>query len=155
MSDKHTIAVLGIGNPLCSDDGIGIRIIDEMRNSGRFKTIDILDGGTAPDLFSLLDEDVERLIIVDALKGGKKPGSIYRLVITDESIAHEPPVPLHGLGVLDSLKMMKQLDLHRPHVTIIGIEPADTSHGLKLSPLLEALIPDIIDAIEEEIRLCH
>ncbi|MCX6007204.1 MAG: hydrogenase maturation protease [Chloroflexi bacterium] len=155
MNDKHTIAVLGIGNPLCSDDGIGIRIIQEMRSSGRYKTIDLIDGGTAPDLFSLLDENVESLIIVDALKGGKKPGSIYRLVVTDENIAQEPPVSLHGLGVLDSLKMMKQLDLHRPQVTILGIEPIDTSHGLKLSPLLEALIPDIINAIEEEIRLCH
>jgi hydrogenase maturation protease len=154
MSDIHGIAVLGIGNPLCSDDGIGIRIIQEMRNSGRYK-IALIDGGTTPDLFSLLDENVERLIIVDALKGGNKPGSIYRLVITDENITQEPPVSLHGLGVLDSLNMMKQLNLHRPEVTIIGIEPVDTSQGLKLSPLLEAIIPDIIDAIEKEIRLCH
>jgi hydrogenase maturation protease len=155
MSDKREIAVLGIGNPLCSDDGIGIRIIQEMRNNGMDKTIDLIDGGTSPDLISLLDEKVNRLIIVDALKGGKKPGSIYRLVITDENIAEESPVSLHGLGVLDSLKMMKQLDLHRPEVIILGIEPVDTSHGLKLSPLLEGLIPDIIYAIEEEIRLCH
>ena len=154
MSDIHGIAVLGIGNPLCSDDGIGIRIIQEMRNSGRYK-IALIDGGTTPDLFSLLDENVERLIIVDALKGGNKPGSIYRLVITDENITQEPPVSLHGLGVLDSLNMMKQLNLHRPEVTIIGIEPVDTSQWLKLSPLLEAIIPDIIDAIEKEIRLCH
>ena len=155
MSNIHGIAVLGIGNPLCSDDGIGIRIIQEMRSIGKYKTIALIDGGTAPDLFSLLDENVERLIIVDALKGGKKPGSIYRLVVTDENIAQEPPVSLHGLGVLDSLKMMKQLNLHRPQVTILGIEPVDTSHSLKLSPLLEALIPDIIDTIEEEIRLYH
>jgi len=154
MSDIHGIAVLGIGNPLCSDDGIGIRIIQEMRNSGRYK-IALIDGGTSPDLFSLLDEYVERLIIVDALKGGKKPGSIYRLFVTDENIAQEPPVSLHGLGVLDSLNMMKQLNLHRPEVTIIGIEPVDTSQGLKLSPLLASIIPDIIDAIEKEIRLCH
>jgi len=152
MSDKHGIAVLGIGNPLCSDDGIGIRIIQEMYNSGMYKTIDLIDGGTSPDLLSLLDEKVERLIIVDALKGGKKPGSIYRLVITDENIAEESPVSLHGLGVLDSLKMMKRLDLHRPEVIIVGIEPVDISHSLKLSPLLEALIPDIIYAVEKEIR---
>ena len=155
MSNKHLIAVLGIGNPLCRDDGVGIRIIHEMRDSGRYKTIDLIDGGTAPDLFSLLDENVARLIIVDALRGGKKPGSIYRLAITDDNIAEESPVSLHGLGVLDSLKMMKQLDLHRPEVTIIGIEPFDTSHGLKLSPQLEALIPDIINAVEEEIRSYH
>jgi hydrogenase maturation protease len=155
MSEKYLIAVLGIGNPLCSDDGIGIRIIQEMRDSGRYKTIDLIDGGTAPDLFSLLDENVASLIIVDALRGGKKPGSIYRLAITDDNIAEESPVSLHGLGVLDSLKMMKQLDLHRPEVTILGIEPVDTSHGLKLSPQLEALIPDIINAVEEEIRLYH
>jgi hydrogenase maturation protease len=155
MCDQHTVAVLGIGNPLCRDDGAGIRMIEEMRNSGRYGDIDLIDGGTAPDLFSLLGENVERLIIVDALKGGGPAGSVYRLDIRDENISDDTPVSLHGLGVLDSLLMMKKLDMKRPRVILVGIEPADTSYGMGLTPQLEAAVPAVINAIDEEIRSAH
>lgn len=155
MQEKHKIAVLGIGNPLCRDDGIGIRIIQEMRYSGKYPGIELIDGGTSPDLLSLLDQDVGKLVIVDALKGGGPPGSIYRLAIDDGNISEETPVSLHGLGVLDSLLLMNKLGMPRPEVTIVGVEPADVSHGLKLSAQLEAVIPALINAVEEETRSHH
>jgi hydrogenase maturation protease len=155
MKGEYKIAVLGIGNPLCSDDGIGIRVIEKMRESGKQKDVQLIDGGTSPDLFSLLDEDVTKLIIVDALKGGGRPGSIYRLVIRDSNISEETPVSLHGLGVLDSLLMMKKLGMRRPEVVIVGVEPAAVSPGLKLSPQIEKVVPSIIQAVEDEIRAGH
>jgi hydrogenase maturation protease len=155
MQEKHKIAVLGIGNPLCRDDGIGIIVIQAMRDSGRYPDIALIDGGTAPDLLSLLDEDVSKLVIIDALKGGGPPGSIYRLAISHANITEETPVSLHGLGVLDSLLLMKKLGMPQPEVTIVGVEPADVSHGLKLSARLEAVIPAIIGAVEEETLSRH
>jgi hydrogenase maturation protease len=151
METRGRITVLGIGNPLCRDDGIGIRVIGEMRESGKYPEIAILDGGAAPDLFSLLDPDSGKLIIVDALRGGGRPGDIYRLKLGVENIADEMPASLHGMGILDSLKLMKQLGRRLPAVIIIGIEPADVSHGLRLSPAIEALVPDLIKAVEEEL----
>ena len=144
-------AVLGIGNPLCRDDGVGIRVIQAMRESGEYENVDLIDGGTAPDLLSLLDENVARLIIVDALAGGGPPGSIHRLKILDRNISEEAPVSQHGLGVLDSLLMMKKLGIPRPEVIVIGIEPVDTSHGIKLSPQVESAIPAVIQAVKKEI----
>ena len=151
MRERNSIAVLGIGNLLCRDDGIGIRVVHEMQRSGNFSEVDVIDGGTAPDLIALLDGVVNKLIIVDALKGGGQPGEIYRLELREENIADESTASLHGLGVLDSLKMMRKLGLPVPSVTIIGIEPADISHGLSLSPQLEASVQAIIDAVENEI----
>jgi len=151
METGGRIIVLGIGNPLCRDDGIGIRIVAEMRDSGKYPGIDIIDGGAAPDLFSLLDADSGKLIIVDALRGGGRAGEIYRIELGEENIADEAPASLHGMGILDSLKLMRQLGRHLPAVVIIGIEPADASHGLRLSPAIEALIPDLIKAVEEEL----
>ena len=151
METRGRITVLGIGNPLCRDDGIGIRVIVEMQKSGKYSEINIIDGGAAPDLFSLLDENAGRLIIVDALRGGGRPGDIYRLKLGEENIADETPASLHGMGILDSLKLMKQLGRYPPQVIIIGIEPSDVSHGLRLSPAIEALVPDLIKAVEEEL----
>jgi hydrogenase maturation protease len=140
---------------LCRDDGIGIRVIGEMRDSGKYPEIDIIDGGAAPDLFSLLDTDVSKLIIVDALRGGGRAGEIYRLKLEGENIADETPSSLHGMGILDSLKLIKQLGRYLPAVIIIGIEPADVSHGLRLSPAIEALVPDVIKAVEKELCSQH
>lgn len=151
METRGRITVLGIGNPLCRDDGIGIRIVGEMRESGKYSEIDIIDGGAAPDLFSLLDTNISKLIIVDALRGGGRPGEIYRLKVGGENIADETPSSLHGMGILDSLKLMKQLGRCLPAMIIIGIEPSDVSHGLRLSPAIEALVPDLIKAVEEEL----
>jgi len=142
--------VLGIGNMLCRDDGIGVRIAGEMQGRDKYSGVRIVDGGSAPDLLALLDGDITRLIIVDALRGGGRPGDIYRLDLRDENIADGASASLHGMGVLDSLKLMKQLGQQLPQVTVIGIEPADVSHGLQLSPVIEAMVPAIIGAVESE-----
>jgi len=143
--------VLGIGNLLCRDDGIGVRIATEMQRLDKYSGIRIVDGGAAPDLFVLLDGEVTNLIIVDALRGGGRPGEIYRLKLGEDNIADGAPASLHGMGILDSLKLMRQLGQQPPPVTVIGIEPADVSHGLQLSPAIEAIIPAIIRAVESEL----
>ena len=53
--NKPGIMVLGIGNLLCRDDGIGVRIAGEMQGLDKYSGIRIVDGGSAPDLFALLD----------------------------------------------------------------------------------------------------
>jgi len=148
---KPGIMILGIGNLLCRDDGIGVRIAVEMQGLDKYSGIRIVDGGSSPDLFSLLDDDIDKLIIVDALRGSGRPGDIYRLDVQEENIADGPAASLHGMGVLDSLKLMKQLGQQPPRVTVIGIEPADVSHGLELSPVIESMVPAIIGAVESEI----
>jgi len=148
---KPGIMVLGIGNLLCRDDGIGVRTVMDMRQQDIYSGIRLIDGGTNPDLISLLDGDVDRLIIVDALRGGGSPGDIYRLDLREENIADGTANSLHGMGILDSLKLIRQLGQQPPQVTVIGIEPADISHGLHLSPVIEAKLPDVIRAVRSEI----
>ena len=145
------IAVLGIGNPLRRDDGLGIRVVQVMQSASGYAGVDIIDGGTAPDLFSLLDEGVAKVVIVDALRGKGEPGSIYRLEITEENISTQPSASLHGLGVLDSLQLMVRLGMRPPEVIIIGVEPYDVAHGFGLSPQMEALVPQVITAVEKEL----
>jgi len=144
--------VLGIGNLLCRDDGIGVRIATAMQQLDKYGGIRIVDGGSAPDLFVLLDGEVTKLIIVDALRGGGRPGDIYRLKLGEENIADGAPASLHGMGILDGIKLMRHLGQQPPPVTVVGIEPADVSHGLQLSPVIEAIIPVIIKAVESEIE---
>lgn len=117
----------------------------------KYPGIDIIDGGTAPDLFSLLDEKVDKLVIVDALRAGGNTGAIYHLEINGSNLADETQTSAHGLGVLDSLQMMVRLGIRPPQVIIIGVEPFDISQGFNLSPQMEMLVPELILAVEKEI----
>lgn len=144
--------VLGIGNPLCRDDGIGIRLIDELRSRGVPEGVEVIDGGTSPDLLSLINANLDVLIIIDALRGKGKPGTVYRLEIRESNISDDSFSSLHGMGVLDGLKLMKKLGIQPAKVVIIGVEPEDTSHGLHLSEQIESRVPDILDSVEQEIR---
>ena len=152
---RSGVTILGIGSPLRRDDGIGIRIIQEMLKEKKYEGMNIIDGGTSPDLPSLLEEHLGKLIIIDALKGGGKPGEVYRLEITDSRMADDIPGSVHGLGVLDGLKMMKILGTEPSEVLLIGIEPYDTSYGLGLSPMIEAAIPALIKAVEAELGVLY
>lgn len=151
----NRIVVLGIGNPLCRDDGLGIRVVELMQSTGNYTGIDIIDGGTSPDLFSLLDEVTEKLIIVDALRAGGTPGQLYRLELSKNNLSEDSPPSLHGLGVLDSLQLMIRLGIDPPEVTIIGVEPFDTSRGLSLTAQMEVLVPAVIAEVGKEIGLLY
>ena len=155
MTDITNIAVLGIGNPLRRDDGLGISVITQMQGDDKYAGVEIIDGGTAPDLLSLLNENVRKLIIVDALRGDGPPGTIYRLEINESNIPDDSPPSLHGLGVLDSLKMMQKLGIKAPEIVIIGVEPADTSNGLHLTPEIADILPRVFSAIDLELRPSH
>lgn len=146
------IAVLGIGNLLLQDEGVGIHLVQRLADKVNLPGVKIIDGGTAPDILSLVDNDIDKLIIVDAAVAGGKPGTIYRFNTDDLESASVAPVSLHELGVVDSLKLMSLLGNRPQAVTILGIEPEVIDFGLELSPALEAKMPRIMELVLEEIK---
>ena len=141
--------VMGIGNVLLKDEGIGCHVVQALGEVD-LSDVEIIDGGTSSDVLQL-SEDVDKLIIVDAVKGGGMPGQIYRFHIEDVTLEHKPLLSLHDISLIDSLKLM-QLWHKIDEAVIIGIEPKDLGWGLELSPELRERIPRIIDAILAELN---
>ncbi len=144
------VVVLGIGNELLRDEGVGVHVARALQEKSSFERIEVevIDGGTSPDAFNL-PETVSKLIIVDAAKGEDEPGTVYRF--TPEEIEPQPMTSLHQLGVLESLKLMS-LSGHKPEQTIIiGVEPKEIDWGTQLSPELERRIPRIVEVVLEEV----
>ena len=73
------VTVLGIGNLLLGDEGVGVHLVQRLADRVDAACVNLIDGGTTPDILSLVDSTVDKLIIVDAAKGGGKHGDIYRL----------------------------------------------------------------------------
>ena len=141
--------VLGIGNILLKDEGIGCHVVHALEGIP-LPDVQIMDGGTCPDVVQLL-EDTDKLVIVDAVRGGGMPGQIYRFHLEDVTLEQKPFLSLHDIGLVDNLMLMK-LRHSIGETVIIGVEPREIEWGLELSPELQEKIPRIIDAILAELN---
>jgi hydrogenase maturation protease len=139
--------VLGIGNVLLRDEGIGCHVVYALEGIS-LPDVKIIDGGTCPDILQLF-EDADKLVIVDAVKGGGMPGQIYRFHLEDITLEKKPFLSLHDLGLVDSLMLM-QLWHNIGEAVIIGVEPREINWSLELSPELQEKMPQIIDAVLAE-----
>lgn len=152
MSFKNKkVAVVGIGNALLKDEGIGVHVARALREAIETSRsdVDIIDGGTSPDVLFLL-EGVHKLILVDAVKGGGNPGTIYRFHPNDVVSEGKYITSVHQIGLLDSLRMIKyygKLD----NIVIIGVEPKEIDWGLELSSELNKKLPDIVKTVMDEV----
>ena len=150
--DSPRIAVLGIGNLLLKDEGVGVHLVEKLAEFMGDVNVNIIDAGTCPDFLSLLEDNLDKLIIVDAVQTGDRPGTIYRLNFDDIDLDAVAPFSLHDIGVLDSLRTMALFNRQPKSTVIIGIEPKTIDFGLDLSPEVEEKLPRIVELILKEIE---
>jgi hydrogenase maturation protease len=145
------ILVLGMGNILMTDEGIGVRVIESLKECRIPSGVELFDGGTASlELLSAFSNR-KKLIVVDAIKGGQNPGAVYRFNFEDLTYQKEFATSLHQLGIIDTLSQARILDCLPEEVIIIGIEPAKIAPGLELSSEMAAVIPKIKEIILKEL----
>ena len=143
---KKTL-VLGIGNLLLADEGVGVhaaRALMEQRTGGAT----VVDVGTAIlDALPLLNE-AERIILVDAVQCGADPGTVYRMPLEDFS-RKECIASMHGFDLPWALALAGRSS--PPEVVVIGVEPAVIGWSLDLSPEVAASLPTVVEAVKAEI----
>ena len=147
---KVRIIVAGVGNLLLKDEGIGVHIVHALQQINIPQGTKIIDGGTSPDLPYYL-KNTDKLVIIDAVKGGGKPGAVYRFHPHDVDAESEGMVSAHEIGLEQSLKMMRLTRSEPKEVVIIGIEPREIGWGTELSAELQQKIPKIINVVLNEI----
>ena len=150
--DMKTL-ILGIGNTVLTDDGVGCRVAQRLKRRLQGRS-EITVKETALSGLSLLDEltGYERLIIVDAIqtKGGK-PGDIYKLSPSDFKTGRMAII--HDLGLVSTLELGRKLEMEMPReVVIFAIEAKDmATFSEKLSPEVEKAIPQAVEMVLKEI----
>jgi len=129
------------------DEGVGCHVAHALEKIPLPNT-KVIDGGTSPNI--LLPEDTDKLIVVDAAKGGGKPGEIYRFRLDDIALEQKPFLSLHDVGLIDNLLLMRLLHNISESI-IIGIEPKEIGWGLELSPELQEKVSRIMETILGEL----
>jgi len=146
------IIILGIGNLLLGDEGVGIQLVRMLNKDDlNYANLEIIDGGICPEFASFVG-DADKLIIVDAIKGGKEPGTIYRL--GTDAVITELPMPLgsHQANIIDSLKILRAIGKGPQDIIIIGIEPKAMDYGLELSPEVKEKLVELKKIVAAEIQ---
>jgi hydrogenase maturation protease len=152
IAPPKRIVVLGVGNLLLSDEGVGVHVANKLMDMALPPSVQVVEGGT--DGFRLMNVVVEtdRLIVVDSVKGGATPGSIYRFDIEDAPSSPDVyKTSVHQIGILEVIHLSGLVG-ETPETTIIGVEPKSLDMSMELSPEVEAKIPRVIELVLEEIE---
>jgi len=142
--------VLGLGNDLLGDDGVGLRIVEELKRRPTLAGFDFETAATAG--LALLDilHGYERAYIVDsAVTGRRRPGYLHRL--STSSLAGLPlNASSHYAGLPEVLALAEALNLGLPQsIEVLGVEVEDPyTIGIGLSPRLEAKLPALVERVE-------
>lgn len=151
LAEGKKLVIMGVGNVLLMDEGVGVHTINEMKKLDLDDEIELIDGGTSGmDVLSLIEAD--RIIVVDAVKADAEPGTIFKFKPDDIKDASRKKinVSLHDVGLLQSIRMAELIG-RKPEVTIFGIVPKDYSEcSLEMTPELTGKLPRLIELVLEE-----
>jgi len=145
------LLVLGLGNPLCGDDGAGIAAVTRLR--ARFRApagVEMLDGGTLG--LSLLPylQGARRAILVDAVCTGDPPGTLVRLQGHDVAHAAAHKLSPHQVGVADLLDGALLSGRRPDPLVLVGVVPAQLELGTRRTAEVESRIDDLVQAVVDE-----
>ena len=147
------ILVLGIGNVLLTDEGIGVRALKELERKFIFPPeVGLLDGGTAGIELLRHIRNRDHLIIIDAMKCGQKPGTVVRLEGMEVPTAFRTRISPHQLGLSDLLAAAMLTDELPKNLMLFGVEPERIDVGLDLTETVEANVDKLVEAIADELR---
>jgi hydrogenase maturation protease len=150
---KKKILIVGIGNLLLTDEGVGVHVIRELSKKDLPEGVELADLGTATFELVRWTDGKDKVIIVDAIVSDELPGTIYKLTPDDlKSGKRKLLTSLHQFGVVEALDSAAQTG-NKPEVVIFGITPKDyQSPGTELTPELKGSIQKIVEAILQEIK---
>ncbi|MBN1506871.1 MAG: hydrogenase maturation protease [Sedimentisphaerales bacterium] len=143
--------ILGIGNILLCDEGVGVRVVQAMREMALPPGVEVADGGTAgADLLDIIS-DRRKVIIIDAMDAGAEPGTIRHLRVEELAGGTGTRISLHEIGLMETLAMARHLNSAPIEVSILGVQPKEVRPGDKLTEELTAVVPRVVRMILDEL----
>lgn len=153
MMGSETILVLGVGNTLLTDEGIGVNAVAYLREYYVFpEHVQLMDGGTLGMRLMEALMDCRSAVIVDAVLGGEAPGTVYRLAGEDMRGSLSFKDSMHQADLPDTLACC-ELAGHCPETVVLGMQPQDyASLGVELTPVCAEALPALCRAVVEELK---
>jgi hydrogenase maturation protease len=138
------ILVVGLGNSLLMDDGVGVHAVHALESLAPPGVLVVEVGTAVLDALHLF-EWADKILAIDAMKAGGTPGSVYAFCLEDVAESgHNERASLHELGLLAALRFLP--GPLRAEIDILGVEPATIDYGLDLTPTVAEALPMVVRA---------
>lgn len=140
-----SIKVIGLGNPLWSDEGLGYHVLEALRQEPLPPAVELVDGGTGGLNLLLPMTDAVRVVFVDAVRSGHPPGTVFRIPETELATAPVRVKLSHAMGLEDVIRMYREVEGGQAEIVIYCVEAADiTTFGMELTPAVKAVVPGLV-----------
>lgn len=148
---KRSILIIGMGNILMQDEGVGVRAVEELECRYHITgDVEVMDGGTTGTELLEPMRGVEHLIVADAVNTGDPYGTLVRIADDNVPAFFQTKLSNHQLGLSDLLALLTLTGEAPDHVTIIGMVPHSLENKLGLSPeAAEGIAPMVAMLVEE------
>ena len=144
--------ILGLGNPMRGDDGIGVRVIEKLAVHALPLGVEAAEGGTKGLGLVNLMEGWRRVILVDAANVGLAPGEFARFTRQEARLlGDDQRLSVHNAGLREALLLAEVLELLPDEIVIYGVQPAKLDWHAQLSPEVEAAVPGLVRSILGEL----
>ena len=150
---RKPVVVLGLGNPLMADEGIGVYLVERLTESAAaYPAVDFVDAGTGGLSILYQIEDRRKAVLIDCAFMDEPPGTIRRFtpeeVQSRKVLAHES---LHEADLMQIIVLARQLGQAPEEIVIFGIQPERVEPGMGLSRTLMEKIDEYVSAISREL----
>jgi hydrogenase maturation protease len=152
MTENKRIVVLGLGNLIRSDDGVGVHAVRVLTQDPRVPDyVEVIEGGTTGlDLLPAI-EDATHVLALDAVNTGAAGGTLKRFDMSQLGLLPGSP-SVHQLGFADLMEALRWMDKASKQVVLLGVQPSETGWGTTLSREVEAALPRLIQAALAELE---
>lgn len=145
--------VVGVGNTILSDDGVGVHAARLLLCDSRVPAgVTILDGGTLGLKLLPYVSDASRVLFLDAVNSGAAPGTPIRMTAR-ELLDTSSGLSVHQLGVADLIAALTLVSTRQQDIVVLGVQPANTDWGTSLSSDVEAALTWLVDAALMQLNL--
>lgn len=147
------VVVLGVGNVLMSDEGVGVHTVTTLESRYAFpEGVRCVDGGTSTNELLGDLEDLDHLIVIDAVSAGAEPGALVRLDGEAVPKAFTTKLSPHQVGISDLLATLTFMGRGPKNVVLFGVEPERLSLAMELSPTIAARVPELCAQVVAELE---
>ncbi len=151
---EKPVVVLGLGNPLMADEGIGVYLIERLvESASKYPAAEFVDAGTGGLSILYHIEGRHKAIVIDCAFMDEPPGAIRRFtpdqVQSTKVLAHQS---LHEADLMRIIAMARELGQAPDQIVIFGIQPERVEPGLGLSRTLTERIDEYISEVLRELR---
>ena len=151
--DSGRISVLGLGNILLSDEGVGVHTVNAIKEKYTFSPeIDLIDGGTmALDLLPIFQTQ-DKILIIDAVDFRKEPGHVGTLEGSKIPSVLNSKLSVHHIGLSDLLFAAKLTRTTPPEIFLVGIQPKSFDVSLEMTDEIRTRLDDIIELALQKLK---